>query len=1373
MSCRKLASMGCLLVLCMGLTTLAQGTGTIRYEVWEGIGGTAVADLTGNENFPENPSWDDELALFESPTDIMNDFGGRLYGWLHPTETADYTFWLAADDGAEVWLSTTDDPADVVLVVAEDAWGGSRDWLDRGQKSDPVSLVGGEKYYVEALYKEGGGGDNIAVAWQINADPDPNATIDPNDIIVIDGQYLSPAPQQVSLLKAKVVSPADGAVDVAADTVLEWTPGPTAIMSKVYLSTDASIDESDVIAETQDASIAPALELGQTYYWRVDAVDMAGVYEGAVATFSVIPLEAHFPGPADGVIMQGLTTQLSWTAGLDALVHNVFFSADQALVEARDPSVQVGQWLSEPAFDPGVLDYETTYYWAVDEFLGASTNPGPIWSFTTLFSIPVTDENLKGWWTFEDVEDGIVTDQSGHGNIGMLNGDAALVDVGGDTAVSFSGAGYMDVPAASWSTISAEASLAFWAYIDSATLPQNNFIFGAYSDPADNGARVFSAHLPWGSTIYFDTSGPGYDRTSQAVTTEELADAWVHWAFVKNADTGVVSIYRNGALWHSAAEKTKPMQGADVTKFTIGTKPSLAEGWFTGMMDDIRLYNKALTETEVAKIALGIADITGPDDLVVGVPNDGDWPGGETPDLAVDDNTGTKYLHFKGETEPSGIQIAPAMGASVVTGLTLTTANDAEPRDPASYELYGSNDSIDGPYELIAAGDIVDFTQEAAWPRFTMNATAILFENDVAYKYYQLMFPTVRDAGNANSMQIAEIELLGSLPPVLKVDFSRTEGPVETGFEAYIADHEQADTFTAQSYEAFGTVVTIAPSWAEDATRQAMQMIDRGANQYTGTHVDLLQDWIGTDTRQPGNPMILTISGLPAGRYAFKSYHHDNDDQSGIFEVTVNDAVGASTTVDIDATHSNPRNGDPEVALDFESIMTFSTELVSDGGTDIDLVFSQTSGTEGSDPVHLKFFLMNGFELSLADVTVVLSEDFEGLDLGPNVDEAVAGDAVWTDTPPAGWGIDESGIPGIGDPATDGVTEWAGWALADLAWWVEAAGDQDRSLFALASGTVAVADPDEWDDADHDDSAAGGWYKTFLMTPEIDISGLEAGSVQVMFDSSWRPEFDSNYHQTANITASFDGGEPVEVLLWESDDASANYKPYATNETVAVDLQSPEGAQSVVLTFGLFDAGNDWWWAIDNVVVSGSPAAAPAPLLVEDFESYEAGIDLHGVNNWEGWEGTAGAGAPVSDTFAVSGLNSVEIIGSADLVKILDITGGTVTLSALQYIPAGGSGDTFFILMNQYAPNPLDWSSQTKFSLGSGQINDGLATIVTDEWVELKYVIDLDNNTVDEYYNGELYNSGEWDGDAHNTLQAIDLYSAGASSVYYDDIVID
>jgi concanavalin A-like lectin/glucanase superfamily protein len=456
-----------------------------------------------------------------------------------------------------------------------------------------------------------------------------------------------------------------------------------------------------------------------------------------------------------------------------------------------------------------------------------------------------------------------------------------------------------------------------------------------------------------------------------------------HLVFVSSEDTATTALYVDGVL-QGSIDSAITLSG--LVGIGYGAQAEDGSDFFDDFDGDIfgvAIYDAALSAGQIkthanAYLVLGAADITAAGDAVVGDPNDGDWPGGEIPNLAIDDDVNTKYLHFKGETEPTGFEVAPALGATVVTGLTLTTANDAPERDPVAFELYGSNESIEGPFELIAAGDVVDFAGDEAWPRFTMNATPIEFANNTAYAYYQIMFTAVRDAASANSMQIAEVELIGA----------------------------------------------------------------------------------------PG----------PA---------------------------------------------------------------------------------------------------------VLFAEDFEGLPLGPNVDEGVAGDAVWTKTAPEGWLIDDSEMAGVGDPNTDGVTEWAGWSFADKAWWIEAAGNQDRSLFTFGSGTVAVGDPDEWDDADHTE----GYFNSFLATPIIDLAGVAADAVQLRFASSWRPEFDDNYHQTANITVSFDGADPVEVLLWESDSASANYKPYATNEAVVVEIAVPEGAQNMVVTFGLYDAGNDWWWAIDNVDV--------------------------------------------------------------------------------------------------------------------------------------------------------------------------------------------
>ncbi|MHC4728409.1 MAG: hypothetical protein ACYS17_14405, partial [Planctomycetota bacterium] len=103
----------------------------------------------------------------------------------------------------------------------------------------------------------------------------------------------------------------------------------------------------------------------------------------------------------------------------------------------------------------------------------------------------------------------------------------------------------------------------------------------------------------------------------------------------------------------------------------------------------------------VCGVSQAARDITGPGDIIEGLPNDGistggdhGWPGNEPPPQAIDDRIDTKYLHFKGDIAPTGFRITPAEGPTVVTGLTFTTANDAVARDPIEYELWGSNESI-------------------------------------------------------------------------------------------------------------------------------------------------------------------------------------------------------------------------------------------------------------------------------------------------------------------------------------------------------------------------------------------------------------------------------------------------------------------------------------------------------------------------------------------------------------------------------------------------------------------------------------------------------------------------------------------------------
>ena len=247
-------------------------------------------------------------------------------------------------------------------------------------------------------------------------------------------------------------------------------------------------------------------------------------------------------------------------------------------------------------------------------------------------------------------------------------------------------------------------------------------------------------------------------------------------------------------------------------------------------------------------------------------------------------------------------------------------------------------------------------------------------------------------------------------------------------------------------------------------------------------------------------------------------------------------------------------------------------------------------------------------------VAPIFSEDFESIQLGPNLDEGVAGDAVWSGAGPEGWIIDDSGVPGNGDPDNDGVSEWAGWGFADKDWWINTAGDQGRSEFTIGQGTVAISDGDEWDDATH----ASGKMTTLMTTPDIDISGIDPNFLVLNFDSSWNPYAE----QKAIITVSYDGREPIEVVRWESNDVNGRLKAKATNDAVrGIRLRNPEGANKMNLSFSYADAGNDWYWAIDNIVVTCEEPLVELPVIVsvlEDTNFPAAGGSLNILAEVEG-----------------------------------------------------------------------------------------------------------------------------------------------------------
>ncbi|MEN6308737.1 MAG: LamG-like jellyroll fold domain-containing protein [Anaerohalosphaeraceae bacterium] len=147
------------------------GKGGITRQVWSNITGISVTNLTTSANYPDFPDLTEIINSFEGPTNWADKYGTRIHGFLIPPATGNYTFWIASDDNCQLWLSTDKNPAYAVKIAyiegsGNNGWANSRQWTKfASQQSTAKNLIAGRPYYIMALQKEDGGGDNLAVAF--------------------------------------------------------------------------------------------------------------------------------------------------------------------------------------------------------------------------------------------------------------------------------------------------------------------------------------------------------------------------------------------------------------------------------------------------------------------------------------------------------------------------------------------------------------------------------------------------------------------------------------------------------------------------------------------------------------------------------------------------------------------------------------------------------------------------------------------------------------------------------------------------------------------------------------------------------------------------------------------------------------------------------------------------------------------------------------------------------------------------------------------------------------------------------------------------------------------------------------------------------
>jgi parallel beta-helix repeat protein len=292
------------------------------------------------------------------------------------------------------------------------------------------------------------------------------------------------------------------------------------------------------------------------------------------------------PEPANEARVVDPKGTLSWVTRGGALYHDVYLGTDaNAVANAGHGSPEFMGTVSEANFDPCGLEWETTYYWRINEVGPACMIQGEVWNFTTY-----GEPNFPpvGHWKFDEGEGTMAYDSAGTNN-GTLNGDpnwstGRFDGTLSDGAVSFDGAGdYVSVApivpligntvtAQAWIRMSELAGM--WSPI----LTQNIVNNGYY------------LYVPFGKPSFYIAAGPSYVE----VISTEVINAGQWYCVAGTNDGSNLKLYIDGQLKDNVSS-TGFLGVNNIAK--IGGGPD--SSYFNGLIDDVRIYDRALTAVEI------------------------------------------------------------------------------------------------------------------------------------------------------------------------------------------------------------------------------------------------------------------------------------------------------------------------------------------------------------------------------------------------------------------------------------------------------------------------------------------------------------------------------------------------------------------------------------------------------------------------------------------------------------------------------------------------------------------------------------------------------------------------------------------------------
>jgi M6 family metalloprotease-like protein len=519
--------------------------GSILRQVWTDLpAGNTLAGLTSSPNYPHNPSFEVLVDSFEAPTNWNDNYGTRMHGLLVPRISGSYTFWIASDDYSDLYLNKNgEDPAGAVRIAYVSGSTSPRDWVRfSSQRSAAIPLTAGKAYYIMALHKEGVGGDNLAVAWEGPDCPTRD---------VIDGFWLRPPRENESPVFDASVMPVLGAVEGRAFS--------------------AALPVSATDPEGQ--SVTYRRQTGSAWLQVAPNGQLSGTPQNADAglnTFTIRALDGK-GGFDDALLSIDVADRLTGTMGVSDLLG----FADQ--------------WLNADMDSPANLDQAAPVN--LDDFAILSDN----WNADVI-------DGLFAHWPLDESAGLTARDSYGNHN-GTLTNMSEFNWISGalDNALVFDGVNdYIRVADCKGIGGGASRTCSAWVRINGASSNMVILHWGANE-----------AGRQWLMGIFSDGGFGIYAGGPLIKTTAAVDDGkWHHLAAVLYDDGSAtldkVKLYIDGALQpvtFTSAQVIDTAVQADLSIGAYSPSGSSMGSFYKGALDDIRIYDRALTDAEILESA--------------------------------------------------------------------------------------------------------------------------------------------------------------------------------------------------------------------------------------------------------------------------------------------------------------------------------------------------------------------------------------------------------------------------------------------------------------------------------------------------------------------------------------------------------------------------------------------------------------------------------------------------------------------------------------------------------------------------------------------------------------------------------------------------